>query len=157
MNLMFRRRASRETKTATVADVMVTAVVILSPTDTFAQAVVTLAKRSFRHLVIVDQDQKVLGIISDRDILRSMAHLTDWHDKLIRDLITAKPITATPQTLLSGAISTMISNNISCLPVVTNTGTVCGIVTSIDIMNSYQRLLESIEKANGQEPASKHP
>jgi predicted transcriptional regulator len=56
------------------------------------------------------------------------------------------PITVTQETLLSTAVATMIAKKINCLPVVDDTGTLCGIVTSTDVMKFSQNLLESMEK-----------
>jgi predicted transcriptional regulator len=56
------------------------------------------------------------------------------------------PITVTQETLLSTAVATMIAKKISCLPVVDDTGTLCGIVTATDVMKFSQNLLESMEK-----------
>jgi len=56
------------------------------------------------------------------------------------------PITVTQETLLSTAVATMIAKKINCLPVVDDTGTLCGIVTSTDVMKFSQNLFESMEK-----------
>lgn len=50
-----------------VADVMTKDVVTLSPDDNFAEAVELMAKRDFRHLLVADDAQKLLGVISDWD------------------------------------------------------------------------------------------
>jgi CBS domain-containing protein len=129
----------------TVADVMTKAVITLSTTDSFAEAVKLMTTRDFRHLVVTDDKQTLLGVISDRDILGAMGSLSDWRVKQVRQVMTPDPITATPETLLSIAVSTMLAKKINCLPVVDYNGAVCGIVTSTDIMKSYQNILESTE------------
>ena len=128
-----------------VVDVMTKAVVTLSPDDNFAEAVELMARRDFRHLVVADDEQKLLGVVSDRDILRVTGRAGDWQAKQIRHVMTADPISVTPETLLSSAASTMVRRKINCLPVVDHAGVVCGIVTSTDILTCYQNTLESIE------------
>ena len=128
-----------------VADVMTKDVVTLSPDDNFAEAVELMARRDFRHLLVADDEQKLLGVISDRDILRITGRAGDWQAKQIRHAMTADPISVTPKTLLSRAASTMVRKKINCLPVVDDANIVCGIVTSTDILTCYQQTLESLE------------
>jgi CBS domain-containing protein len=124
---------------------MSSAVVTLSPNDSVAKSVDLLAKGDFRHLVIADDEQRVLGVISDRDILSVKGRISDWHSKRLRDAMTANPLTVTPDTPLSAAVSTMLSRKINCLPVLDRAGKLCGIVTSTDIMKICQNLLEATD------------
>jgi CBS domain-containing protein len=105
-----------------------------------------MATGDFRHLVIADDEQKVLGVISDRDILSVKGRISEWRVKKIQEVMTPTPITVTQETLLAVAVATMLSKKINCLPVVDESGTLCGIVTSTDIMKFSQNLLESMEK-----------
>ena len=54
-----------------VADVMTSKVVTLSPHNTFSEAANLMNDRYFRHCVIVDAHGQIVGVISDRDILRA--------------------------------------------------------------------------------------
>ena len=135
----------RDTLPTRVADVMTKAVVTLSPDDNFTEAVELMAGRDFRHLVVADDEQRLLGVISDRDILRITGRGGDWQAKQIRHVMTAAPISVTAETLLSSAASTMVRKKINCLPVVDGDGIVCGIVTSTDILTCYQNTLEALE------------
>lgn len=56
------------------------------------------------------------------------------------------PITVTQETLLSTSGCDDDRKKINCLSVVDDTGTLCGIVTSTDVMKFSQNLLESMEK-----------
>jgi acetoin utilization protein AcuB len=129
----------------TVADVMTTGVVTLSPNDSFDVAIELMIKRDYRHLIVADDKQKFLGVISDRDIIDGKWHISEWRSKQVHQVMAPNPITVTPETLLSVAISTMLSKNIDCLAVVNNSDTVCGIVTSKDTMKSHQKMLEAAE------------
>ena len=134
-------------KTATmVADVMTKAVVTLNPHDNFIEAVDLMTERDFRHLVVADDEHKVLGIISDRDILSAKGHISDWRVKQVHQIMTPNPIAVTADTLLSIAVSTMVKNKINCLPVVKGDGTVCGIITSTDVMKFCEEMLKGMEK-----------
>jgi acetoin utilization protein AcuB len=150
VNIFVPGRRSRQSKQFSgpvrIGDVMSKSVITLSPNDTIAKSVDLMATGDFRHLVITDDEQKVLGVISDRDILGVKGRISEWRVKKIHEVMTPKPITATQETLLSVAVATMIAKKINCLPVIDNIGTLCGIVTSTDMMKFCQNLLESMDK-----------
>jgi len=61
--------------------------------------------------------------------------------------MTHNPVTVRRHTPIADAVSKIVSKRINCLPVVEEDGTVCGIVTSTDLLKSYQQLLEMMHKA----------
>jgi len=60
-------------------------------------------------------------------------------------VMTHKVFTVTPETPLSVAASEMLSRRINCLPVIGKDGKVCGIITSTDLLRSYQKIQASLE------------
>ena len=137
------RRKSGQ-KTHCVGDVMTREIISLTPRHNFADAVNLIANRHFRHFVVVD-DGKIVGIVSDRDILRGLARTDNWQKKEVGEFMTVDPIIVKPDAALSVAISKMLAKKINCLPVVADDGTVCGILTSTDLLKAYQKDLESID------------
>jgi len=129
-------------KPVMVPEVMSKAVITISPDDAIAKAVDLMATGNFHHLVVSDDGKNILGIISDLDILSVKTQISDWRSTKIGEVMTPKPLSIPWQTELSVAVSTMMSKKINCLPV-TNKGTLCGIVTSTDVMRFCQNLLES--------------
>ena len=132
-------------KTLCVADVMTNDVVSLSPRHNFADAVNLIANRHFHHFVVVE-DERIVGVVSDRDILRGLARTDNWQRKEVGQFMTVEPTTVKPTTDLTTAISKMLAKRINCLPVVDPDGKVCGILTSTDLLKSYHAVLESFEK-----------
>jgi acetoin utilization protein AcuB len=130
---------------ACVADVMTSEVLSLSPRHSFADAVNLIANRHFRHFVVIENDQ-IVGIVSDRDILRGLARTDNWQRKEVSQFMTLDPITVQPTASLSTAISKMLARRINCLPVVAADGKICGILTTTDLLKSYQKILEPLEK-----------
>ena len=63
--------------------------------------------------------------------------------------MTRNPITVKRNTPIIDAVSKLVSRRINCLPVIEEDGTVCGIVTSTDLLKSYQQLLELVRKQAG--------
>ncbi len=128
-----------------VADVMTRKTVTLSPHHGFAEAVSLMADRHFRHIVVVDTGGQILGVISDRDILRTLARTSNWQTKDVSQIMTRDPVTVKRETPLSVAVARMVAKRINCLPVLDDEGKVCGILTSTDLLKAYQKLLESLD------------
>jgi CBS domain-containing protein len=128
-----------------VADVMTRKTVTLSPHHNFVEAVSLMADRHFRHIVVIDTGGHIVGVISDRDILRTLARTTNWQTKDVGQIMTRDPFTVKRETPVSVAVAKIVAKRINCLPVLDDEGKVCGIVTSTDLLKAYQKLLESLE------------
>jgi acetoin utilization protein AcuB len=128
-----------------VTDAMTTGIVTLGPNDSFDRAIELIVSRDYQHLVVTDEEEKVLGLVSKGDIVGTRWDISEWRNKQVHQAMTANPITVTMDTPLSDAISTMISKQLNCLPVVKHSGALCGLLTATDIMKSYQRMLEGTE------------
>jgi CBS domain-containing protein len=130
----------------TVADVMTRRVITMSPHDSFSDAITLMAKHSFRHFLVVDKANRLVGVVSDRDILRRLAHTADFHGTSVSQFMSHDLITVTPNTKLSHAVGKMLSKRINCLPVVDDAKNLCGIITSTDFLKAYRSMQESVEK-----------
>jgi CBS domain-containing protein len=129
-----------------IADVMTGKVVTLSPHHSFNDVANLMNDRYFRHCVVVDQTGVVVGVISDRDILRALARNPNSRSKSLDQIMTKHPITVKRNTAIIDAVAKMVAKRINCLPVIDDDGRVCGIVTSTDLLKSYQQLLELVQK-----------
>jgi acetoin utilization protein AcuB len=126
-----------------VNEVMTRSVMTLRRNDSFGAAVSLMATKNVRHSIVVDDEDRILGVISDRDVLRALARTPDWQSKSVSEIMTPKPVVARPDTLLIEAVGELLLKRINCLPVVLENGTVCGILTTTDLLKSYQQVLES--------------
>lgn len=131
-----------------VADIMSTNLVTLSAHHTFGQAVQLMANSPFRHFLVIHADGRLAGVFSDRDVLRALGRTPNWQAKNVSGVMTHKVFTVTPETPLSVAALEMLSRRINCLPVIGNDGKVCGIITSTDLLRSYQRIQASLENSS---------
>ena len=84
--------------------------------EMMSSALVTMTEKSFGCLGVVDDDGKLLGIITDGDLRRHMGE--DLLKAKVGDLMTRDPKTVTPDTLASAALETINSSNITALFVV---------------------------------------
>jgi acetoin utilization protein AcuB len=98
---------------------------------------------SFHHLLVVD-NKKLSGVISDRDLLKALSPYIGTAGELARDLATLnkkahqiqnrKLITLTPDANAFDAIDIFNHTNTSCIPIVDNNNMPVGILTWRDIM-----------------------
>ena len=95
-------------------------------------------RHQFHHLMVTDNG-RLIGVISDRDLLRNLSpfvgRLSERRQDVrtlyrrVHQIMTRKPVTVTPDALVADAVNLMLSTNISCLPVVSFDGRPVGIIT----------------------------
>jgi L-aspartate semialdehyde sulfurtransferase len=125
----------RETEAAPfVAGVMHAAVTCTEnePIKDIAQRIVT---RSVNHIVVIDGQGKVGGIVTSWDVTRAMAEAK----KGLTEVMSRRVITAKPDEPLDTASKRLAKHNISALPVIDNESRLLGIITSEDISKLHGR------------------
>jgi uncharacterized protein (DUF39 family) len=88
-----------------------------------------IISRSVNHIVVVDEQEKLKGIVTSWDITKAIA---EGKTKLT-DIIVRRVITATPDEPVESASRKMAQHKISALPVINLERKVLGLVTSEDI------------------------
>lgn len=129
----------------TVSDIMTKRVITLKPYHSLSDSVTFIAKHAFRHFAVVD-GYRLVGVVSDRDILRVLARAKDWQNTIVSQFMVRDPVTVQPDTLISVAVREMLSKKINCLPVVAGNGDLRGIVTSTDLLSIVRATQEKLEK-----------
>ena len=132
----------------TVSFVMTKKVFKVRMDDTIGTIHEILENANFHHLLVVEGN-KLVGVISDRDVLKAVSPFIGTLSEHTHDLVTLnkkahqimnhKPITVFKYTSLQVAAGIMLDNNISCLPVVSSEGGIEGIVTWKDILGYYAK------------------
>jgi CBS domain-containing protein len=107
-------------------------VVVVSPSVTVAAASRMMERRHIRHLPVVT-DGRVIGILSDRDILRSAAG--GEPDTTCGVAMTPAPITCRTNTPVGRVAELMLTHKIDSIPVVDDVGALVGLVTSSDLLS----------------------
>jgi len=128
-----------------VQDVMTHEVVTLTLPQPFTEPLALLARHRFRHLIVIETDARLAGVISDRDMLRFMSSGADLKSAIVADVMCFEVLTIRPETLLSEAAGQMLSRRFNCLPVIDENGRLCGILTSTDLLQAFQRMQEGVE------------
>ncbi len=91
------------------------------------------------HHILVLENQKLAGVISDRDLIDREDRDTITLDKKAHEIMSRKLITVDAQTSIEKASDLLLENNISCLPVISHHGNVEGIVSWKDILKFYSK------------------
>lgn len=116
-----------------VADLMTTNVITARIDDTMDLADLDMKMARIRHIPVVDNDNKVIGIVSDRDILRAFGALGD-HSLIIGAVMTDRVETIDESEPAKEALRIMLEKKISCLPVADASGGLVGVITETDFM-----------------------
>jgi CBS domain-containing protein len=100
--------------------------------------------REIRHVLIEDNERRLVGIVSYRSPLRLMAEgrtRAEAESMPVSEVMERNPITISPETPTLEAINRMRSNRVSALPVVQD-GQLVGLVSETDFMPIAYQLLE---------------
>jgi CBS domain-containing protein len=116
---------------ATLADVMTTDVLAVEPSDTIGEA----AEKMTRHgvgAVVVSDFGRMIGIFTERDLMRAVAGRVHSSEARVREWMTPDPITMTEDASVEEAGQTMIERGFRHIPVVSGERAV-GIVSIRDV------------------------
>ncbi len=132
------------TKPMTVGDLMTDRVFSLSPQDNLGDALELMFEHDIRHVPVIDHDQILVGVISQRDVARSRgrgdarlpisAQEDLWRSVRLREIMTRDLETAEIGDDIRLAARTMFEGKYSCLPVVDEGRHVVGILTEADFV-----------------------
>jgi CBS domain-containing protein len=114
-----------------VREIMKKDVVCLGVNDHISNAIKTMIERNIGGIPIVDDDNVVVGIVSERDFVRTVADITT--SKSIKEYMSNKVVTASPDISVGEATRTMIEKGFRRIPIVKE-DVLLGIVTASDIM-----------------------
>ena len=133
-----------------IGRIMHTDLITISPEATLVEANKLIEINNIDHLLVVNNKEKLVGILSDRDLKRYWAspatslsthELNYLLEKILVKMIMVKAVTTiTPDTTIERAAHIMQTRNINSLPVMEKDELV-GIITSTDVMGV---LLEAI-------------
>ncbi len=111
-------------------------VVSVRPTDSVAEVARVLAQHRIGAALVMDTIQQILGIVSERDIVRVLAaHRSRTLDMTAGQLMTRVLHTVTPRATVSEAMSLMTEHRIRHLPVL-EAGGLVGLVSIGDVVKA---------------------
>ncbi len=142
----------------TVADVMTREVVTLGEEDNLLEVMQGMEQLQVRHLPVVDEEGKLVGLVTQRDLLAIASGaiganlLQAARERLIEEntfvaeVMVRDPITVRPDTPLDEAARSMMAEKIGALPVVDEEGKLVGLVTQHDLLRLLVSILQTQEQ-----------
>jgi citrate synthase len=121
----------------TVADVMSQPVVTAQPAETVALAAQRMRDRRVGSVVVVDHDDRAIGILTERDMIRLAAAGSDASSAKVSEWMTGDPDTIGPDIEARAAFSRLAEHGYRHIPVVEGSGAaqkLVGIVSMRDLM-----------------------
>ena len=129
-------------KTLTVRDVMEDAVFTVSPKTKGATIADILAERNFGSVPVVEEDQALVGLVSEFDLLRVMDEGKDLGQLAATDIMTRDVITVTEEMPVKDVVHLLQERHLIRVPVIKGT-TLVGMVARQDIVFGYVRATAS--------------
>jgi CBS domain-containing protein len=117
----------------TVSDLMTTAVITMSPEDTLQAADTEMKLAGIRHILVVDERTHVVGILSDRDILREF-HRRGAKQLHVSEIMTKRVHTIRENAPAHEAARIMLQYKVSAVPVLSGGQQLIGVVTETDFL-----------------------
>jgi acetoin utilization protein AcuB len=135
-----------------VRDLMVDHVFTVRPDQSLRSAVRLMHDHHFRQIPVVAEGHLV-GILTDRDIRLHVAYLEDrlesadsWNDALdapVEGVMTRDPQCLHADQTIEDALGLFVSEKYGGFPVVEGDGRLIGILTYIDLLAAYRKLLQA--------------
>jgi acetoin utilization protein AcuB len=134
-----------------VKDYMTTKLVTVEMDDTLETVRDIFQNTGFHHLLVVEGGS-VVGVLSDRDLLRHLSPYVGTAAETSRDaatlnkhvhqIMTRKPVTLTPDSMLAEVLEKFRQKDVTCLPVVdAASNRVVGLVTWRDMLKLMSAVL----------------
>lgn len=127
-------------------------VVTVNPETTIFEAQELMAKHNIRHLPVVDDSNRLVGIVTDRD-LRSALPYRFFKDGIspadkeglqnlkAKDIMTRKVISIPPSYTIQDALLVVQNSKVGALPVVDDEGRLRGILSVRDLLRAFINVL----------------
>jgi len=125
-----------------VRDVMNPKVIIIKPNVSVKDASKLMNDNRIGSLIVVEK-KKTRGILTERNILTSVAEGKDCESTTVEEIMSTKVVTIDPDKTIEEAVELMTKNNIKKLPVVEDDKLI-GIITASDIAVVEPKLIQSI-------------
>jgi acetoin utilization protein AcuB len=107
---------------------------------------------SLFHHVLVTEDDRLVGIVSDRDLLKALSPFVDTMNERMRDratlerkvhqIMSREIISLKPNSSIVSAIGLFNRHRVSCLPVVDEQNMPVGIVSWRDVLRYVEGLVK---------------
>ncbi len=135
-----------------VSDRMSKDLITAGPDMPIFEAKTLMSDKNIRHLPIVDETGKLLGIVTDRDIRDSMPStllkkpdyditLGKIGNRPVGDIMTRKPMTIYAYYTLQDTLLVMQKKKVGALPVIDEEGYLKGLLSTRDLLTAFVNIM----------------
>jgi acetoin utilization protein AcuB len=149
-----------------IESLMTRRVVTVDMDDTLATIRTIFSNTTFHHLLVVGES-KLVGVISDRDLLKALSPKLDTAAETERDraslnkkahqIMTRNPVVLGEQASIKEALTIFNQHSISCIPIVNTNGEPVGILSWRDILREWGNKLIAGQGSDGEEDGKSQP
>lgn len=133
-----------------VKDRMTIDPVTVTPETSFPEAFQLIRERGIRHLPVVDEEGKLIGVVARADLLHATPSTTTTLSVFemnflvanlhVREVMSTPPVTVSEDAPLEEAARVLVEKKIGCLPVMRD-GELAGLITETDIFEVFVEIL----------------
>ena len=131
---------------------MTSKVVTIQQDATVLEAQEKMATHEIRHLPVIDGEDHLIGIVTDRDVRSVLPYdcykdpdCTKEHEKYaglkIKDIMTADPLAISPFDTIQDALLMFQKKRVGAFPVIDDTGKLKGIISVRDLLRAFTNVL----------------
>lgn len=118
----------------------------VSASSSLTAAVALLALGDVRHLPVVDNDGRVVGVLSERDALGFLVPGEDKVDenleagleRPVAEVMSEEPLTIGPDEPAEALVDLLLTSKVGAVPVVEKDRTLVGIVSYVDVLRAVR-------------------
>ena len=129
-----------------VKDYMVKKKEMVDPQDAVISAIEIMVENDVGSVLVVDKDEKLVGIFTERDLLR---HYLETQSKFlymtVGEVMSSPVISVTPDMKMSDALDLMAEKDIRHVPVLDEEGRVVGYITWKNLFKQFSKHIKQAE------------
>lgn len=104
--------------------------------STLRSAIVEMSTKALNMVTVVDEEQRLLGIITDGDLRRMLERGVDVYNEIVDNVMTRSPKWIDSREMAVNALQKLSDQHITCMPVLDESGAVVGSVLMQDIFKA---------------------
>ncbi len=125
-----------------ITELMSTKLISIFPSESITDAYVKMCDHQIRHLLVFDESQKLIGVLSDRDILRALFYSEKKMELKVSDFMSWPILKVKEQQGLVEIINKMQESKVSAIIVENDFGIVVGIITTEDLILNFLDVIQ---------------
>ncbi len=107
-----------------------------APTASVADAVAAMSERNYGSIIVVDDDEKVIGVMTERDVMKRLVHAErSAKETRVEDIMTRDPRVARETDQVLDWMRIMSNDRFRRLPVVDDDGRIKAVFTQGDLVS----------------------